>query len=141
MKALKQFFESSPTMPRHLKIVGWAFVFVGFMALIQTLYTLLNRPMVNIDFLIVFLFVGFGLLKKKPLWRTFALSCSMVVLVLLVGNLLLILFGQKNLGQAPAGVIVTFWVKTILGVAASTYALWALQTKEVVAAFGPPARY
>lgn len=118
-------------MPKHLKIVGWAFVFVGFLALIQTLYTLLNKPMVNINFLIVFIFVGFGLLKKKPLWRTFALSCSVVVLVFMAGNLIFVISGQKSLSGLPTDMQITFWVQTVLGIAASAYALWALQCKEV----------
>jgi len=122
-------------MPRHLKIVAWAFIFVGLLALVQTIYTLLKQPVVNINFLIVFIFVGFGLLKKRPLWRTFAISCSIVVLIILIANIIFVATGQKSLTGLPTGILVTFWAQSVIGIAASAYALWALQSSEVRAVF------
>lgn len=119
------------SLPKPLRIVAWAFVFVGFLALVQTLHSLFREPMLNINFLVVFIFVGFGLLKRKPLWRSFAISCSLVVLILLCGNLLLVLFGTKSLQGLPTLSQIFFWAQTLLGIACSGYALWALQNSDV----------
>lgn len=122
-------------LPKQLKIVGWIFVFIGWLALIQTLYTMFSTPPVNINFLIVFIFVGFGLLKRRQRWRSFANACSLVVLIFYLGNLLLVVTGKIDLTQKPMPIQVEFWVTTTLALAASGYALWALQSKEVREAF------
>lgn len=123
------------TIPKHLKIVGWSFIFVGFLALIETLYQLFNAPVVIPNFLLVFIFVGFGLLKRKKLWRSFAISCSFVVLIFTIGNVFLILSGKKSLENAPMDVQIILWIQLVLGIAVSAYALWALQSKPVRAVF------
>lgn len=122
-------------LPKHLKIVGWFFIFVGFLALIHTLYLYFNTPTPYPNFLLVFIFVGFGLLKCKPMWRSFALACSGVMLVFTLGNIFIVLSGHKSLQGVPDTVLIMFWVQALLGVAVSAYALWALQTKEVKRAF------
>ncbi|WOO43380.1 hypothetical protein [Rubellicoccus peritrichatus] len=122
-------------LPKHLKIVSWAFIFLGFLALIETIYSLLNSPVFYINFFIVFIFVGFALIKKKELWRKFAISCSAVVLIFMIGNVLIVLSGKKTLSDLSAEIQITFWIQAILGIGASAYALWALQSKEVRKAF------
>ncbi len=122
-------------LPKQLKIVGWAFIFVGFLALIGTLYTLFNTPMVNINFLMVFIFIGYGLLKRRSLARNFAIACSFVVLIFTLGDLIVVLSGQKSISGLEVAQQISFWAQTILGLAVSGYALWALQSKAVRDAF------
>lgn len=125
----------SKKLPKHLTYVSWAFIFLGFLALIETLYSLFNRPVLYINFFIVFIFVGFALMKKKELWRKFAISCSAVVLIFMVGNVVIVMSGRKSLEGLPVDIQATFWIQAILGIGASVYALWALQSKEVHTVF------
>lgn len=115
----------------HLQYVSWAFIFIGALALIQTAQSFVNDPTPVPDFLIVFIIVGWGLLKRKSLWRTFALSCSYVFFIFTLGNVLMIITGNKSLAMLPTFDIVMFWVRSILMLAAGGYAIWALQTKSV----------
>lgn len=115
----------------HLNYVAWAFMFIGAMALIETVQQFINQPAPVPDFLLIFIVVGWGLLKRKAYWRTFALSCAYVFVIFSLGNLAMIFSGVKSLDSLNTLEQVFFWVRTVAMIAAGVYAVWALQTKSV----------
>lgn len=117
-------------LPTHLVIVSCAFLFIGLMALLQTLNSLFNSPRPTIDFFIIFILIGYGLLRRNDLARSFAIACSMVTLIFQVAAVVLILIGKRVAG-VETGQAIIFWVYTALTIAASGYALWALQSSAV----------
>lgn len=121
--------QKSP--PNHLLYVAWAFIFIGLLALIQTVQSFINDPTPVPDFLMIFAVVGWGLLKRKPLWRTFALSCAYVFFIFTLGNLVMIFTSVKSLENLVLIDKIMFWVRSILMLGAGGYAIWALQTSSV----------
>lgn len=121
--------------PNHLMYVAWAFIFIGVLALVQTIQSFVNDPTPVPDFLMIFIVVGWGLLKRKPYWRTFALSCAYVFVIFTAGNIAMILTGAKSLEMLETLELVMFWVRSALMIGAGVYAIWALQTKSVRSQF------
>jgi len=115
----------------HLNYVAWAFMFIGALALIQTVQSFVNDPTPVPDFLMVFIVVGWGLLKRKAYWRTFALSCAYVFVIFTIGNLVMIFTGSKSLDQLGTLDLVLFWVRCVAMIGAGVYAVWALQISSV----------
>ncbi|WP_309386184.1 hypothetical protein [Cerasicoccus frondis] len=115
----------------HLTYVAWAFIFIGTLALIQTVQSFVNEPLAAPNFLMVFLVVGWGLLKRKALWRTFALSCSYVFFIFTLGKLFMVIRTPDALSGAPLSQLIMFWLISALMLIGGGYAIWALQTKSV----------
>ncbi|MBK1857437.1 hypothetical protein [Cerasicoccus arenae] len=119
----------------HLVCVAWAFIFIGALALVQTIQSFINEPLAVPNFLMVFIVVGWGLLKRKPLWRTFALSCAYVFFIFTVGKILIVVKSPDGMEGAPLFSVVMFWAISVLMIAGGGYAIWALQTKAVRSQF------
>ncbi|WP_309399200.1 hypothetical protein [Cerasicoccus maritimus] len=115
----------------HLTYVAWAFIFIGVLALIQTIESFVNEPLAAPNFLMVFLVVGWGLLKRKAMWRTFALSCAYVFVIFTAGKIFMILKTPDALSGATTTQLLMFWLLSALMLIAGGYAIWALQTKAV----------
>ncbi|WP_269537850.1 hypothetical protein [Cerasicoccus fimbriatus] len=119
----------------HLVYVAWAFIFIGALALIQTVQAFIYEPLAAPNFLMVFLVVGWGLLKRKAMWRTFALSCAYVFVIFTAGKIIMVLRTPDALSGASTPQLIMFWLISILMVIGGGYAIWALQTKDVRAQF------
>jgi len=115
----------------HLLYVAWAFVFMGALALIQTVQSFLSSPTPVPNFLMIFIVVGYGLMRRHNLARQFAISCAYVMIVIYVGNLFFIMSGRLNLPPMDWFQTLAYWLMRFLAIAASAYALWALQKKAV----------
>lgn len=115
----------------HLLYVAWAFIFIGALALVQTLQAFLTSPTPVPNFLMVFILVGLGLLRRKSIARTFAMSCAYVIIIFYAGNLFMVISGRLPLPEMGPFEVILFWAIRILAIAASGYALWALQTHKV----------
>lgn len=61
-----------PDIPMSLKVVGWLFIISGICAVIEVVVCLMNKH-ININFGVLGLFIGPGLLKLRRGWRTCAL--------------------------------------------------------------------
>ncbi len=131
-KPTKQPNEPTAKKPaNHLLYVAWAFIFIGALALVQTVQQFVNNPAPIPNFLVIFIIVGWGLLKRKTLWRSFALSCAYVFIIFTLGNIAMILSGAKSLVQLEGFDLFMFWIQSLLMILAGGYAIWALQTKSV----------
>ncbi|MGE9297411.1 MAG: hypothetical protein ACQKBV_14100 [Puniceicoccales bacterium] len=115
----------------HLLYVAWAFIFIGALALIQTVQAFLMSPTPVPNFLMVFLVVGYGLLRRKNMARVFAVSCAYVMIIIYAGNLFFVFSGRLPLPPMTMFDTIAFWVIRILAITASGYALWALQLRRV----------
>ena len=132
-----------PSIPTSLKVVAALFILSGMSSLIEIVVSL-SHGHISINLGVLGLFIGAGLLRLSPTWRTWALVFTWIALVgaPLVGLIFLIvpgpvdveLFGQP-VGQAPkaAGVAVAGVVFLV--------AVWqdrVLTRPEVRALFRPP---
>lgn len=117
----------------HLLIISWAFIFIGFLALVRTVDSLFNSPRPVIDFLVIFALIGFGLLRRKEMARVFAVACCTVALIFQVVTVALVLYGKRTAGTGVE--VVLFWLINVVVIVASAYGLWALQSKQVRSVF------
>jgi hypothetical protein len=135
--------HDTQSIPTSLKVVAALFILSGISSLIEIIVSLLHGH-ISINFGVLGLFIGAGLLRLNPTWRTWALVFTWIALVgaPLVGLIFLIvpgsldfeLFGQP-VGHAPkaAGVAVAVVVFLV--------ALWqsrVLTRPGVRALFRPP---
>lgn len=120
----------------HLLIVSWAFIVIGLLALIRTMDSLFHSSRPSIDFLLVFLLIGIGLLRRSAQARTFAIICCAVQLIFNIAALTLLVAGKKSLSAAGSGSQVLFWITTITSIAACAYGLWVLQIRTARSKFG-----
>jgi len=115
----------------HLLYVAWAFIFIGALALIQTVQAFLTSPTPVPNFLMVFLIVGYGLMRRNNIARLFAISCAYVMIIFYAGNLTMIISGRLALPEMGWLPTILFWLIRGLAITASGYALWALQLRTV----------
>lgn len=86
----------SPIIPTPLKVVAWLFIIGGIWAVIEVLVAL-TQSRISINFGVLGLFIGPGLLKLRPGWRT----CALVFLWIgLIGFPIIFLLGLS--GKVPA---------------------------------------
>ena len=123
--------ESKRCVPVSLKVVAWLFIIGGIFAAIEIVVSLMNGR-INLNFGVLGLLIGPGLLGLKPGWRTCALVFIWIALILLPivivlmmsvsGPLDVSVFGQKvsHCGKAIGllvGIVmfaVTFWEYRVL---------------------------
>ena len=96
--------ESDQPIPTSLKVVAWLFILGGICSAIEVIVSLIHAH-VNINFGVLGLFIGPGLLRLRPGWRTCALvflwiamiGLPIITLLMFVhsGPLDVKLFGQK----------------------------------------------
>jgi ABC-type glycerol-3-phosphate transport system permease component len=110
--------NADPDLPLELKVVAGLFIFQGVCAAIEIVVSLAHGHL-NLNFGVLAIPAGFGLLRLSRGWRTFclvllwfALLLIPVVVVLVVGSSTareLKIFGQE-VGKASQGVVVIFAV-------------------------------
>ena len=112
-------------LPLALKIVAVLFILGGIFAVIEVIVSLMNNR-ININFGVLGIFIGFGLLRLSQGWRTCALVFTWIGLIVIpiIGILFLShsgpldfsLFGQK-VGHASrelgVGMVVVLFVYTV----------------------------
>jgi len=134
--------SESPSIPVSLKVVAWIFIIGGVLACIEIVVALLHEH-ININFGVLGLFIGPGLLKLRRGWRTCALVYLVIALIAIPIITLLSLgapasgfhisvFGQP-LSRAPMELVLVIAIGAfLLGV----WALWVLTRPEIRALFG-----
>jgi hypothetical protein len=109
-------------IPIPLKLVGWIFILGGISAAIEILIDASNGR-TNLNFGVLGVFIGIGLLRLRTGWRTLALVLLVIALVFIPilsvlalstpGNLSFNIFGQKVAALAVFFVF-TFWQFRVL---------------------------
>jgi hypothetical protein len=113
------------SLPLALKIVAVLFILGGISAAIEVIASLMNNR-IYINFGVLGIFIGFGLLRLSQGWRTCALVFTWIGLIAIPiigilflghsGRLDFSLFGQK-VGHAPkelgVGMVVVLFVYTV----------------------------
>lgn len=124
-------------LPQQLVILAGVFMALGALALGQTIYSFFTLDGREIDFMILFLAAGYGLIKLKPYWRLFTLTISVFVLIFTLAPLIIALvsWSRPYPQGLPVGTQVIFWVKTIVSIGASGWALFVLQQPKVASLF------
>ena len=95
--------------PRSLKIVAALFVLSGVLSALGVLVSLAHGH-VRLNLGVLCIFVGYGLLRLRPGWRTWALVFTWITLLVAPVLVLLVLFGHcpayfsvfgQRVGSAP----------------------------------------
>ena len=131
------------SIPTSLKVVAALFILGGMISLIEIIVSLMNHR-ISLNFNVMCVFIGAGLLRCSPTWRGWALAFTWLALlgVPLIGLFFLAapgpldfrLFGQ-NIGQVPKAA----WFA--VAVPAFLTALWqyrVLTRPDVRTLFGVP---
>jgi hypothetical protein len=118
-------------IPIPLKLVGWIFILGGISAAIEILIDASNGR-TNLNFGVLGVFIGIGLLRLRTGWRTLALVLLVIALVFIPilsvlalstpGNLSFNIFGQKVAALSPPMFLIllavffvfTFWQFRVL---------------------------
>src|SRR5688572_29854646 len=116
--------NGSQSIPTSLTVLAVLFILGGIAAMIEIIVSLLHGQL-SLNFGVLELFIGAGLLRLNPTWRTWALVFTWIALVVTpVGALIFLssadldftLFGQKVV-QMPkaAGIIaaVAFFIVAV----------------------------
>ncbi len=111
-----QFDYEKTDIPTCLKVVAYLFIICGVLAVIEIIVSLMNNH-ININLGVLGIFIGFGLLKFKAGWRTFALVWIWLALIFVpIFAVLCIVDPSKlhyrimgqNVGRAPVPVALAF---------------------------------
>ena len=104
-------------IPTSLIVVAWLFIIGGTHSLIEMLYSLTTNH-ININFSVINIFAGIGLLKLRSGWRTYSLVVTWLVLIISPLALLwllakaspldLHLFGQKVDSISTSSVLIFY---------------------------------
>ena len=127
-------FMASPlltndALPRQIVYLAWAFLFFGTLALADTITSLIGAQQPRINFILIFVLIGLGLIKRKAYWRDLALICCVIAALFYGIHLLTILFGLTPLPEDTFPRILTI-VQSLLTVGISGWAIWVLTRKE-----------
>jgi hypothetical protein len=133
--------DSNQSAPTSLKIVAWLFILGGICSLMEVLVSLMRR-WIDLNFGVLGLFIGRGLLRFSPGWRTCALVFLWIALIgvpiaalVLVGHrgpLDFSIFGQKvGYASKESGLVVC---ALVFGLALREYHV--LTRRDVRALFG-----
>ncbi len=130
-------FPKAGDLPKELTILSGVLMALGALALVQSIISVFNQSGATINFMVLLLLAGFGLIRLKPYWRLFTLTISIVTLIFVSVPLLLALIRWAppyGPGQ-PLGFIISFWVTSIVGIGACGYALYVLNKPSVTKLF------
>lgn len=128
---------SANGLPQELVILAGVLIALGAIALGQTLYSFFAGDARNINFMILFLAAGYGLMKQRAYWRLFTMTISVFVLIFKLAPLLIALISwSKPYPQGlPVGSQILFWVVTIAAIGVSGWSLFVLQKPSIVRLF------
>lgn len=120
-------------LPKELTILAGVLMAIGAFALVQTIISLVTLSAVNVDFKILLLVAGIGLIRLKPYWRLFTQTISVFVLFFSAMPLIIALvrWAPPYPPGLPMGVQVYFWFITVLSIAACGWALYVLKKPSV----------
>jgi hypothetical protein len=135
--------EQQQSVPLSLKIVAALFVLGGISSIIEVI-TSLTQGTLNLNFGVLGLFIGIGLLRLSRPWRTCALVFLWIAMIgipliaiffmIASGPLDFTLFGQK-VGQASKGLGILL---AIVVFALAVWQYWVLTRPEVRKLFRVP---
>jgi hypothetical protein len=128
------------SIPISLKIVAWLFIISGVSAAIEVLVSLMNNH-INLNFGVLGIFIGIGLLNLRDGWRICGLVFIWIALILVPivflimlsssGPLDFSLFGQK-VGYVSKGVII---IPGLLLYALLLWERWVLSRSDIKVLF------
>ena len=137
-----------PRLPLSLKVVAGLFILGGLAACIEMLLAPLSGRL-SINTGVIALFIGWGLLRLKPVWRTWTLVVSGLCMIAMALAVLFILnfggpldftvFGWKY-GSLPRSTMVALFVALCVAYfALGAWQLWVLTRPPIAALFRRPA--
>ncbi|QYY37029.1 hypothetical protein [Ruficoccus sp. ZRK36] len=132
-----KFPKIASDLPKELTILAGILIALGALALVRTVISLTMQGGHNVDFLILMLLAGYGLLRLKPYWRLFTLTISVFVLVFTAMPLIfaLLRWSQPYPPGQTVGFQVYFWFVTVMGIGASAWALYVLNKPSIARLF------
>lgn len=122
----------APAYPQELKILAFSYLGLGVLALIQSLHSFFSADVPSINFLVIFLIIGLGLLRSHPLARSIAFYCALLVFAFYLACIVFKFFVDH-----PTNVIdsILFWIISTCAVGASGWAIFLLNRADVVRLF------
>ena len=126
-------FPKTGDLPKELTILAGILMALGALALVRTIISLTVQNGHNVDFLILLLVAGYGLIRLKPYWRLFTQTISVFVLIFTSMPLIfaLIKWAPPYPPGQPIGAIIYFWLVTIVGIGACGWALYVLNKPSI----------
>ncbi|MDP0497412.1 MAG: hypothetical protein Q7Q73_14515 [Verrucomicrobiota bacterium JB024] len=120
-------------LPKELTILAGILMAIGAFALVQTIVSLVTLSGLNVDFKILLLVAGYGLIRLKPYWRLFTQTISVFVLVFSAMPLIIaaVRWTPPYPPGLPVGTQIYFWFITILSIGACGWALYVLKKPSV----------
>jgi hypothetical protein len=137
-----------PRLPTSLKVVAGLFILSGTWDCIQMLLAPLSgRLWINTG--VIALFIGWGLLRLKPVWRTWAMIMTWLGMIGMVAAVPFILnyggplhfnvFGQKYDPLPRSTMVALFVALCVAYFALGAWQLWVLTRPPIAALFRRPA--
>ncbi len=129
----KKQLEGSSELPQSVKLLAWAFILLGVLAIIQTAKSLFEDPVPSINLLVVAFFLGTGLLRHTKKARTRAIYCAFIIVAFYSIGILIQITGERPLGGLFTQM--TFWSISVLAIVAGIYAIYVLNRPSVAKSF------
>lgn len=133
--------EATKQIPISLKIVAAFFIFDGASSAIGVMVSLF-RGSLNLDFGVLGIFIGFGLLRLQPLWHTIALLFTGLALIAIPVLTLISILGSEPVSLKVFGQEVGYSSRTVVLFLAALYfvvEVWKLRVltrRDVTELFG-----
>ena len=111
-----------PPLPLSLKIVGWLFIVFGTLSAVDIITSLVAGKL-NLNFGVLQIFIGWGLLRLSPGWRIAALVCLwlgfalafiLAVASIFASNLKVTWFGERLSDSAETRLVALAIIALIL---------------------------
>ena len=118
-----------PKRPKGVFWLAMAYIGLGLLSVFETIsvFVTANMPVPSINFLMVFIIIGIGLLRGSRLARQFAVGCGLLVSLFYIGAIIFHLQLTRNLDLLMD---VIFWLVSGTAVAAGLFSVFILNTEK-----------
>jgi hypothetical protein len=133
--------EVARQIPVSLKIVAAIFILSGVSSAIGVVLSLLKGSL-NLDFGVLGIFIGLGLLRLQPLWHTIALLFTGLALIAIPVFTLISILGSEPVSLRVFGQEVGYSSRTVVLILAALYfalEVWKMRVltcRDVTELFG-----
>lgn len=123
--------EVKKNYPTGLTILAQTLVVLGGIACVESINSFLRASVPSINFLVIFVFIGLGLLNRHPLSRSLAFYSALGVFIFYLSSLLFRTMIVQQGGVPPGFEGFLFWLTTVTAIGASGWALYTLNRPSV----------
>lgn len=125
--------KPSGDFPKSLTILAQTLIAVGGLAVIETFRSFLRASVPSINFLVIFVLIGFGLLRRQPMSRSLAFYTAGGVFVFYLMSIIYRVFGPNAQVDQLSGFF--FWLTSVSATVVSGWAVYTLNRPSVVRLF------